>query len=241
MAVRGIENRPIPAYENIYSKNSYETLAAMDSEDPIKMTEEFGDLLLQIVLNAQIGYENGDFKMSDILAGIYAKIVRRHPHVFGDQAVDGVGSVLANWEKIKASERASNGEAKKSLMDGVPLTLPSLTQAQEIQDRAARVGFDWKSEQGVVDKLHEELDEVKTAGNQKHLEEELGDLLFAVVNLARWRKVDAESALRAASQKFRTRFAYIEDYAREHSLEVSGLSFEQLDDLWNQAKRKSKA
>ncbi len=221
-------------------EESYETLAAMDAEDPKKMTEEFGDLLLQIVLNAQIGTENTDFKMTDILAAIYSKIIRRHPHVFGDEAVVGVGNVLANWEKIKAGERASNGETKKSLMDGVPLTLPALTQAQEIQDRAARVGFDWKNEKGVVDKLHEELEEVNTAKDAKHLEEELGDLLFAVVNLARWRKVDAESALRAASQKFRKRFAYIENYARNQGSDVSALTFEQLDDLWNRAKAETK-
>ncbi len=218
-------------------EETYETLAAMDAQDPAKMAEEFGDLLLQIVLNAQIGFELGDFTMSDILRGIYAKIVRRHPHVFSDTAVDGVGNVLANWEKIKAGERASNGEAKKSLLDGVPLSLPSLTQAQEIQDRAARVGFDWKDEQGVIDKLHEELAEVRGAVGAKHFEEEMGDLLFAVVNLARWRKVDAESALRAASQKFRRRFGYIEAYARDHGCGVDSLSFEQLDELWNEAKR----
>lgn len=219
-------------------EETYETLAAMDAEDPDKMTEEFGDLLLQIVLNAQIGFEDGDFTMSDILRGIYAKIIRRHPHVFGDATVDGVGKVLANWEKIKAGERAANGEARKSLLDGLPQALPSLTQAQEIQDRAARVGFDWKDESGVVDKLHEELNEFKAARTEEDAAEEMGDLLFAVVNLARWRKIDSESALRSASQKFRRRFGYIEDYAREQGVEVNSLSFEKLDDLWNEAKHK---
>jgi tetrapyrrole methylase family protein/MazG family protein len=219
-------------------EETYETLAAMDAEDPDKMTEEFGDLLLQIVLNAQIGFEDGDFSMSDILRGIYAKIIRRHPHVFGDATVDGVGKVLANWEKIKAGERAANGEARKSLLDGLPQALPSLTQAQEIQDRAARVGFDWKDESGVVDKLHEELNEFKAARTEEDAAEEMGDLLFAVVNLARWRKIDSESALRSASQKFRRRFGYIEDYAREQGVEVNSLTFEKLDDLWNEAKHK---
>lgn len=218
-------------------EETYETLAAMDAGDPRKMTEEFGDLLLQIVLNAQIGFESGDFRMTDILQGIYSKIIRRHPHVFGETAVDGVDHVLANWEKIKATERATNGEAKKSLLDGVPLVFPALSQAQEIQDRAARVGFDWKDEQGVIDKMHEELQEVREAVSGKAFEEEIGDLMFAVVNLARWRKVDAESALRAANQKFRKRFGFIESFAKDQNFEVSSLSFDQLDDLWNQAKK----
>jgi tetrapyrrole methylase family protein / MazG family protein len=218
-------------------EETYETLAAMDQEDPVKMAEEFGDLLLQIILNAQIGVEEGDFSMTDILQGIYSKIIRRHPHVFGDVKVSGEEGVLVNWEKIKKEERASNGEEKKSLLDGVPIVFPALSQAQEIQDRAARVGFDWKDEQGVIDKMYEELEEVKSAKTPEAFEEEMGDLLFSVVNLARWRKVDAESALRTANQKFRTRFGYIETYAKVHHLEVSELSFEQLDDLWNQAKQ----
>lgn len=215
----------------------YETLAAMDADDPRQMSEEFGDLLLQIVLNAQIGTEDGDFTMVDILQGIYAKIIRRHPHVFGDAEVDGVDRVLSNWEKIKAEERVSNGELQKSLLDGVPVILPALTQAQEIQDRAGRVGFDWKDEQGVLDKLMEELAEVKGAEDERQFEEEIGDLLFAVVNLARWHKVDSEAALRSASQKFRHRFSHIESFAREAGCEVEALSFEQMDDLWNEAKR----
>ena len=220
-------------------EETYETLAAMDQEDPAKMAEEFGDLLLQIVLNAQIGVEEGDFSMTDILHGIYSKIIRRHPHVFGDVKVSGEEGVLVNWEKIKKEERTSNGEEKKSLLDGVPIVFPALSQAQEIQDRAARVGFDWKNEQGVIDKMHEELGEVKSAETPEEFEEEIGDLIFSVVNLARWRKVDAESALRAANQKFRNRFGFIESYAREKGCEVSTLTFEQLDDLWNQAKKKA--
>jgi tetrapyrrole methylase family protein / MazG family protein len=220
-------------------EETYETLAAMDQEDPAKMAEEFGDLLLQIVLNAQIGVEEGDFSMTDILHGIYSKIIRRHPHVFGDVKVSGEEGVLVNWEKIKKEERTSNGEEKKSLLDGVPIVFPALSQAQEIQDRAARVGFDWKDEQGVVDKMHEELEEVNAAATPEEFEEEMGDLLFSVVNLARWRKVDAESALRAANQKFRTRFGFIEAYAKDHHQEVLDLSFEQLDDLWNQAKKRA--
>jgi tetrapyrrole methylase family protein / MazG family protein len=221
-------------------EETYETLAAIDAEDPDKMTEEYGDLLLQIVLNAQIAYENSDFNMSDIVRGIYSKIIRRHPHVFGNEKAESVGNVLVTWEKIKAAERAAKGEAKKSLLDGVPIILPSLTQAHEIQDRAARVGFDWKDEQGVIDKMHEELNELKEASTPEAYEEEMGDLLFAVVNLARWHKLDSESCLRATNDKFRRRFGHIEDYARENGCEVSALSFEKLDDLWNEAKHLGK-
>lgn len=221
-------------------EETYEALAAMDQEDPEKMAEEFGDLLLQIVLNAQIGFESGDFTMKDIIQGIHDKIIRRHPHVFGNVEVDGVGRVLSNWEKLKAEERKSNGQEHKSLLDGVMGTFPALTQAQELQDRAARVGFDWKDESGVVDKMHEELNELANTRDDAEFEEELGDLIFAVVNLARWRKVDAESALRATSLKFRKRFNYIEEAARKSSRQMSELTFDELNDLWEESKRKLK-
>ncbi len=221
-------------------EETYEALAAMDQEDPEKMTEEFGDLLLQIVLNAQIGFESGDFTMKDVIQGIHDKIIRRHPHVFSDVEVDGVGRVLSNWEKLKAEERKSNGQEHKSLLDGVMGTFPALTQAQELQDRAARVGFDWKDETGVVDKMHEELNELANTHSDAEFEEELGDLLFAVVNLARWRKVDAESALRATSLKFRRRFNYIEEAARKSGRQMSELTFDELNDQWEESKRKLK-
>ncbi len=217
-------------------EETYETLSAMDQEDPEKMAEEFGDLLLQIVLNAQIGTENGDFSMVDILRRIYDKIIRRHPHVFGDVKVDGVDNVLSNWEKLKAEERAGNGSEKNSLLDGVPLNFPALSQSQEIQDRAARVGFDWKDEAGVLDKIREELVELSETITPEEYEDELGDLFFAMVNLARWRKIDAESALRGANQKFRSRFGYIEESARKAGKSVSDLSFEEMNDLWENAK-----
>jgi tetrapyrrole methylase family protein/MazG family protein len=221
-------------------EETYEALAAMDQEDPEKMAEEFGDLLLQIVLNAQIGFESGDFTMKDVIQGIHDKIIRRHPHVFGNTEVDGVGKVLSNWEKLKAEERKSNGQEHKSLLDGVMGSFPALTQAQELQDRAARVGFDWKDESGVLDKMHEELNELANTRDDTEFEEELGDLLFAVVNLARWRKVDAESALRATSMKFRKRFNYIEEAARKSGRQMSELTFDELNDQWEESKRKLK-
>lgn len=217
-------------------EESYEALEALDSGEPARMTEEFGDLLLQIVLNAQIAGEEGDFTMADVLRGIHDKIVRRHPHVFGDLRVDGVGGVLVNWEKLKADERLGSREPDKGLLDGVPLALPALTQAQEYQDRAARVGFDWPEIEGVLEKIVEEIREVRDATGQEELAAELGDLFFALVNLARWKKVDAESALRAANLRFRERFAHVEQGAREQGRKLSEMTIDELEALWQEAK-----
>jgi tetrapyrrole methylase family protein / MazG family protein len=218
-------------------EESYETLAAMDEEDTGKMREEFGDLLLQVVLNAQIASEAGEFTMAEILTGIYNKLVRRHPHVFGEVQVDGVGDVLSNWEKIKAGERKDNGEHEKGLLDGLPAALPALTQAQEFQSRVARVGFDWPEIEGVLEKIKEEIEEVQATTTPEELSDELGDLFFALVNLARWKKIDAEAALREASLKFKKRFKYVEKRAREMERSLAEMNIQELDDLWNEAKR----
>jgi tetrapyrrole methylase family protein/MazG family protein len=222
-------------------EESYETLAALDEQDPQKMREEFGDLLLQIVLNAQIATESAEFNMSQVVKGIYDKIVRRHPHVFGEVSVDGVGDVLANWEKIKAGERKKVGDTQKGVLDGLPGVLPALVQAQEFQDRAARVGFDWPEIDGVLDKVKEEINEVRAAISPAELTDELGDLFFALVNLARWKKIDADAALRGASLKFKMRFKYIEARAQELGRPTQDMSLQELDDLWNEAKRNLRA
>ncbi|MBN2388977.1 MAG: nucleoside triphosphate pyrophosphohydrolase [Anaerolineales bacterium] len=219
-------------------EEAYETLAALDGKDPAKMAEEFGDLLLQIVLHAQIASEEGEFGMAEVLKGIHDKIIRRHPHVFGDIELDGVGGVLQNWEKIKADERSSHGEGARSLLEGVPLALPALIQAQQIQERAARVGFDWPEVEGVLDKIAEEIGEVQAAADEQELAAELGDLFFALVNLARWKKIDAESALRAASQRFRQRFAHVEAGARAQNRQLSEMTIDELEALWQAAKSK---
>ena len=216
---------------------AYEALAAMDSGNPVEMAEEFGDLLLQIVLNAQIASEDGEFSMADVLKGIYDKIIRRHPHVFGDVTLDGVQGVLKNWEKLKAVERANSHEPEKGLLDGVPLALPALSQAQEYQDRAARVGFDWKDVSGVLDKITEEIQEVREVTNEQELIAELGDLFFALVNLARWKKVDAESALRGTSLRFKKRFSYVEQGAKKQGRKLSEMSIDEMEALWQVAKR----
>jgi tetrapyrrole methylase family protein/MazG family protein len=216
---------------------AYETLEAMDNEDPARMTEEFGDLLLQIVLNAQIASEEGDFGMSDVLKGIYDKIVRRHPHVFGEATLDGVGGVLKNWEKLKAEERTGNGEEEKGLLGGVPLALPALIQAQEYQDRAARVGFDWPEIEGVLEKITEEIQEVRDVKDDSQLAGELGDLMFALVNLARWKKIDAESALRETNVRFKKRFGHIEAGARKQGRLMQEMTLDELESLWQDAKK----
>ncbi len=216
-------------------EESYEALSAMDADDKDGMREEFGDLLLQILLNAQIASETNDFTLTDIVKHIYDKIVRRHPHVFGDVELDGVNGVLANWEKLKEKERGGKKE-DKGILDGVPASLPALSQAQEYQDRAARVGFDWHEVDGVLDKIREEIEEIKKAENLEQVTGELGDLFFVLVNLARWRGVDAESALREANVKFRSRFAHVERRAKELARNLSDMSLEEMDVLWNEAK-----
>jgi tetrapyrrole methylase family protein/MazG family protein len=224
-------------------EESYEAIAAIDSGDFNAMREEFGDLLLQAVLQSQIANDEGQFNINQVIQGIHSKIVRRHPHVFGDLKLDGVDGVLANWEKLKEQEREklalSEGEGKKEdkgILDGVPLALPALSQAQEYQDRAARVGFDWPEIEGVLEKVKEEIEEIKKAETDFELASEIGDLLFAIVNLARWKKVDAESVLRATNAKFKKRFAYVEQGAKRQRRNLSELTLEEMDALWNDAK-----
>jgi len=219
-------------------EETYEALSAIDAEDVDGMQEEFGDLLLQIVLHAQIANEEGEFSINSLIKNIHDKIVRRHPHVFGDLALDGVKGVLQNWEKLKEAERKDNGKKEKGLLDGVPQALPALTQAQEYQDRAARVGFDWPVVDGVLEKIFEEIQEIKMANNNEELAGEIGDLFFALVNLARWKKIDAESALRETNLKFKQRFAYVEKGAKQHGLSLSDMTLEEMDILWERAKGK---
>ena len=221
-------------------EEAYEALAAMDEQDPAHMAEEYGDLLLQIVLNAQIASEEGEFSMADVVKGIYDKIIRRHPHVFGDVKVDGVDGVLQNWEKLKAKERAGSAKPERGLLDSIPAALPALAQAQEYQDRAARVGFDWPEVEGVLDKIAEEIGEVRAARDEQELASELGDLFFTLVNLTRWKKIDAESALRGTNQRFRSRFAYIEKAARQQGRKLPELSLDEMEALWQAAKKTEK-
>ena len=221
-------------------EETFEALEAIDGNDPEKMQEEFGDLLLQIILHSQIASEYGEFTMSDVIQGIYHKIIQRHPHVFGDFSLDQPDEVIKNWESIKAQEREQNGDKEKGLLSGVPSSLPALTQAQTFQKRAARMGFDWEDVEDVLEKIPEEIQEIKEAPDQLERSAEFGDLLFALVNIARWLDIDAESALRGANKRFKERFSYIEKEARASGRELPELTLKELDSLWEQAKRDMK-
>jgi tetrapyrrole methylase family protein/MazG family protein len=203
------------------------------------LCEELGDLLLQIVMHAQIAVDEGEFSMADVIAAIDAKIKRRHPHVWGDVHVDSSEDVLPLWEALKAQERSANhsaGAAEASLLDGLPRTLPALAQADAYGRRAARVGFYSPSEQEVVQKIGEEIQDLLNAESFEARSAELGDLLFAVVNWARWLDIDPEAALRSANQRFAGRFAWLESETRRQGLDLADLTVGQMEQLWQAAK-----
>jgi tetrapyrrole methylase family protein / MazG family protein len=217
-------------------EETHEVLEAIDADDPAAMREEFGDLLLQVVLQSQIAIEDGEFSLAEVIAGLNEKLIRRHPHVFGDVKVSGVGQVLENWEKIKAVERQNDEKPDYGALGQVPPSLPALAQSVILQRRAARVGFDWPDVSGVIDKLQEEVGELKAAQDPAERENELGDLLFAVVNWARWLDIDPESALRQANAKFRKRFARIEAAAKAQGRAVNDLTLDEMEAEWQAAK-----
>ena len=221
-------------------EETYEALAALEDEDVDGFREELGDLLLLLLMMSQIASEEGDFNFAQVVQGIHRKIVYRHPHVFGEVQVDGTSGVLKNWENLKAAERKAKGkdtEKPKGIFDSLPKALPALVQSQEYQERAAHVGFDWPNVEGVVDKFLEEWGEVQAAATQEEHERELGDLLFSVVNLVRWNKFDAETLLRKANQRFKHRFAHIEENARLQGRNLSELSLDEMEALWQEAKK----
>lgn len=217
-------------------EETHEVLEAIDAEDPDAMREEFGDLLLQVVLQAQIAIEDGEFSLAQVIAGLNAKLIRRHPHVFGDVKVSGVGQVLENWEKIKADERRHEEKPDHGALGQVPPSLPALAQGVIVQRRAGRVGFDWPDVSGVIEKVREELAELEAAQTPAEREGELGDVLFAVVNWARWLEVDPESALRQTNAKFRKRFARIEAAAKAQGRSINDMSLEEMEAEWQAAK-----
>ncbi len=224
-------------------EEAYEVVAAIDASDDPNLSEELGDLLLQVVFHAQIAREEGRFDFDRVALGISEKLVRRHPHVFGAESAADSDAVLVRWEEIKRQEKGAVREA--SVLDGVSEGMPALQYAAKIQKRAARIGFDWQEALPVVAKVREELGEVEAALQEgpERLEEELGDLLFSVVNLTRKLKVDAEVALSAATRKFAGRFRAVEGLARERGVVLEGAGLEELDVLWDEVKRveKSKA
>lgn len=219
-------------------EEAWEVLEAIEEGDAAALAEELGDLLLQIVLHAQIATEEGRFRMADVLQRINAKMIRRHPHVWGDVDVRGdPDAVVRNWEELKRAEKAAVGRDGEYLLDSLPRGMPALLEALRLQERAAKVNFDWSRQSQVLDKLREELDELQAARNDAERERELGDLLFTLVNLARWLKLEPEGALRAANARFRGRFRFVEERARDSGQPLNEHSLAQLDALWNEAKR----
>lgn len=209
----------------------YEVLEAIDDNDYKELSAELGDLMLQIMLHSQIASEKGDFDIGDVIMSINDKIVYRHPHVFGDRVVSNAAEVAHDWEALKQKE------GKKSLLGGIPRNMPSLAESWEIQQRAAQVGFDWDKPEDILDKLVEEVKELKSAESADKKEEEWGDLLFTLVNIARREGMDPESALRKSNGKFRRRFAWMEEACRRKGLKFSQLSSLEQNELWNQAKK----
>lgn len=215
---------------------TYEALEALDRESVTDLKEELGDLMLQLVIQIQIATENGEFQMADVLSGINTKLIRRHPHVFGDTDVENVSEVLHNWEALKEAERKEGGNGQGSL-DGVPGSLPALAQALEFQSRAARVGFDWPDVTGALAKVDEEVREVQGEDGGDAQAAEMGDLFFALVNVARWLDIDPEAALRGANQRFKARFAKVEAAVWAEGKSLSKMDIDALEALWQAAKR----
>jgi MazG family protein len=236
-------------------EEAYEVYDALESGATPELAGELGDLWLQIVLHAQLAAEAGVFDLADVQASIATKIVRRHPHVFGDAIARTASDVNRQWERIKADERAADADAavaeadpsgtgdpkaSRSALDGISLSMPALAASQEMQDRAANLGYDWPSIDGVLDKVVEEADELRRAADAAERAEEFGDLLFVLVNVARRRGIEAEAAVRAANAKFRRRFASVERGAADRGVALRDLDFAALDALWDAAKAEEK-
>jgi tetrapyrrole methylase family protein/MazG family protein len=221
-------------------EEAYEVLETIDNDDPDELYQELGDLLLQIVLHTQIAIDDGEFYMSDILRNVNEKMIRRHPHVWGDVDVNGDPSqVTTNWEDIKKAEKAEAGDTRESILDGIPKASPSLFVAHKYQHKAAKVGFDWDNIRGVEEKAKEEFNEILTAESDEHRAEEITDLMFVLVNWLRWLGIDdPESHMRQINAKFYRRFTYVEQQATQNNKAMTDYSLEELDAWWHEAKSK---
>lgn len=221
-------------------EEAYEAVESIESENYQELKEELGDILLQVVFHSRIAQENSEFDINDVLRNILNKLVRRHPHVFGDKIVAGSQEVLANWEDIKKEERKEKSSEDLSVFTNIPRIMPSLHYANEIQSRAARFGFDWEKSKDILDKIKEEIEELKDElphGKISHMSDELGDILFSIVNLSRHLKIDSEESLKNTCKKFIDRFDFMENYAVEHGLDFKNMSLSEKDELWEIAKK----
>jgi MazG family protein len=234
-------------------EEAYEAFEAVEDAregHPLELRDELGDLLFQIVFYAQVAKERGEFTISDVMEAIHSKMVRRHPHVFGDAQAEDSAEVLRNWEAIKAEEKRAAGKEggaeNSSLLDGVSLKTPALMEAHQLSTKAARVGFDWQRLQDIFDKVHEEIDELRTAislhaqseseADHARVREELGDLLFAVTNIARHLRVEPEAALKSTNRKFRRRFRHIEEGLAKRGRALDEATLDEMESLWQEAK-----
>ncbi len=221
-------------------EETYEVIEAIEEQNPQALTEELGDVLLQIVFHAQIGSENKQFTMDDVIAVVSEKMIRRHPHVFANTKADSIAEVLTNWEAIKEKEKSQR--ENKSILEGVPRQLPALMRAEKIQAKATKVGFEWDDVSGAISKIEEEIREFKSAlerRNQADMIEELGDILFSIVNTARYLNIDSEQALNATTNKFINRFQQMERMAQSSEKTLSEMSLAEMEQLWQKAKKDS--
>ena len=225
-------------------EEAYEAVEAIEADDRAHLVEELGDVLEQVVLHAQIAADAGSFTVDDVVHGLNEKLVRRHPHVFGEHAAAGDGGEVQDiWDEVKAAERAASGEAERpqGLLDSVPRSLPALMQAQKISRRAAKAGFEWETVADIWDKVAEERAEFeREAPGSEARALEFGDLLFALVNVARREGIDAEEALAASNRKFRARWSRMEELARAEGIQLEGLYASRMNDLWDRAKAEEK-
>lgn len=223
-----------------FLQECYEVLESLDKGDVRSLREELGDLLLHVVLQSQIAQEAGEFKIEDVFKEINEKIIYRHPHVFGAQKIEGItaSQVVHNWEKLKEKEKEQKGN-DNSLLASVPKNLPALSYSQEIQYRVAQVGFDWEKDEGVIEKLAEEVREFQNAATEKAKAQEFGDLLFTLANVARRQGIELEVALREANQKFYKRFTFMEEVCKKRGVKIGDLSFDEQNKLWDEAKKKT--